>query len=137
MSILTCILACPFVAALALAFVPGSYRVVHRGVAILATLLSGLLAAKMFLQFQVGTAGYQFQQQVSWVTSLGISYHVGVDGINVGLVLMGAIVACAAACVGIFSRMLMRIHCCALARSRCGAESCRTPPLFFGTWKVT
>ena len=32
-------------------------------------------------------------------TRLGISYHVGVDGINVGLVLMGAIVAFAAACV--------------------------------------
>ena len=30
---------------------------------------------------------------------LGISYHVGVDGINVGLILMGAIVAFAAACV--------------------------------------
>src|SRR5262249_16053765 len=28
----------------------------------------------------------------------GISFHVGVDGINVGLVLMGAIVAFAAAC---------------------------------------
>ena len=31
--------------------------------------------------------------------ALGISYHVGVDGINVGLILMGAIVAFAAACV--------------------------------------
>src|SRR5213594_2623209 len=34
-----------------------------------------------------------------WVSALGISYHVGVDGINVGLVLMAAIVALAAACV--------------------------------------
>src|SRR5205085_7019263 len=37
--------------------------------------------------------------QVPWIVSLGISYHVGVDGINVGLVLMGALVAFAAACV--------------------------------------
>src|SRR6185312_13075426 len=37
-------------------------------------------------------------QQIEWVKSLGISYHVGVDGINVGLVLMGAIVGFAAAC---------------------------------------
>ena len=42
--------------------------------------------------------GYQFEQQIPWVESLGISYHVGVDGINVGLILMGAIVAFAAAC---------------------------------------
>jgi NADH-quinone oxidoreductase subunit M len=36
---------------------------------------------------------------VPWVESLGINYHVGVDGLNVGLILMGAIVAFAAACV--------------------------------------
>ncbi len=39
-----------------------------------------------------------FEQQIPWVESLGISYHVGVDGLNVGLILMGAIVAFAAAC---------------------------------------
>src|SRR6185503_3186073 len=33
------------------------------------------------------------------VDSLGLSYYVGVDGINVGLVLMAAVVAFAAACV--------------------------------------
>jgi NADH-quinone oxidoreductase subunit M len=52
----------------------------------------------MFCKFQTGAPGYQFEQQIPWVQSLGISYHVGVDGINVGLVLMGAIVAFAAAC---------------------------------------
>jgi NADH-quinone oxidoreductase subunit M len=70
-----------------------------RAVAIGATLLSALLAIKMFVQFHGSAVGYNFEQQVPWVTSLGISYHVGVDGINVGLVLMGAIVAFAAACV--------------------------------------
>ena len=45
-----------------------------------------------------GANGYQFEQQIPWVESLGISYHVGVDGLNVGLILMGAIVAFAAAC---------------------------------------
>src|SRR5215471_11641289 len=44
-----------------------------------------------------GANGYQFEQQIPWVESLGISYHVGVDGLNVGLILMGAIVAFAAA----------------------------------------
>jgi NADH-quinone oxidoreductase subunit M len=57
-----------------------------------------LLAVKMFCQFVTGQAGYQFEQQIPWVQSLGISYHVGVDGLNVGLILMGAIVAFAAAC---------------------------------------
>jgi NADH-quinone oxidoreductase subunit M len=79
--------------------VPRNFRPVIRAVALCATLISALLALKMFLQFKAGTPGYQFEDQVTWVTSLGISYHVGVDGINVGLILMGAIVAFAAACV--------------------------------------
>jgi NADH-quinone oxidoreductase subunit M len=98
MSILTCILGVPLIAALALVFVPRNYRVVMRGVAVFATLISALLAVIMFVRFDAH-GGYQFEQTLSWVHSLGISYHVGVDGINVGLVLMGAIVAFAAACV--------------------------------------
>jgi NADH-quinone oxidoreductase subunit M len=99
MSTLTYILGWPLLGALALAFVPRSFRVVMRGVALATTLLSALLAIKMFLQFQAGASGYQFEQQITWVKALGISYHVGVDGINVGLILMGAVVAFAAACV--------------------------------------
>jgi NADH-quinone oxidoreductase subunit M len=99
MSLLTYILGIPLVAALALAFVPRTFAVVARGVAVLATLLSAILAVAMFIGFKAGVTGYQFEQQIPWVDALGISYHVGVDGINVGLVLMGAIVAFAAACV--------------------------------------
>ncbi len=96
---LTCILCIPLLAALLLAFVPRSFRVVMRAGAILATFLSALLALILFCSFHPGAAGYQFEQIIPWVKALGISYHVGVDGINVGLVLMGAIVAFAAACV--------------------------------------
>ncbi|HEY5298810.1 MAG TPA: NADH-quinone oxidoreductase subunit M [Verrucomicrobiae bacterium] len=96
MSILTYIAGWPIVAALALIFVPRNYRVVIRFIAVLATLISAVLAIKMFCQFVPGANGFQFEQQIPWVTSLGISYHVGVDGLNVGLILMGAIVGCAA-----------------------------------------
>jgi NADH-quinone oxidoreductase subunit M len=102
MSVLTVIICCPLLAALLLAFVPRSFRVVMRGVAVMATLVSALLAILMFALFNgahVGADGYRFEQQIAWVSALGISYHVGVDGINVGFVLMGAVVAFAAACV--------------------------------------
>jgi NADH-quinone oxidoreductase subunit M len=102
MSVLSFIICCPLAAALLLALVPRSLVVVMRGVAILATLVSALLAVIMFMSFSgadVSASGYRFEQQVAWVSAVGISYHVGVDGINVGLVLMGAIVAFAAACV--------------------------------------
>jgi len=99
---LTLILGLPLLAAIALAFVPRGFRVLIRAAAVLATLLSAVLAVLMFLGFDgaaPGPHGFKFEWQVPWVASLGISYHVGVDGINVGLVLMGAIVALAAACV--------------------------------------
>ncbi len=98
MSTLTYIIGWPLLAAIVLVFVPRTYRVIMRAVAIGATLISALLAIKMFALFHLGLPGYQFEQQIHWVESVGISYHVGVDGINVGLVLMGAIVAFAAAC---------------------------------------
>ncbi len=101
MSILTYIAGWPIVAALLLIFVPRNYRVIIRAIAVLATLISAVLAVKMFCQFAgapVDAEGYRFVQQIPWVESLGISYHVGVDGLNVGLILMGAIVAFAAAC---------------------------------------
>jgi len=99
MHTLNFIIFCPLLAAIALAFVPRSFRVIMRGVALGATAVSALLALKMFLQFHAGADGYQFEYQHAWVAAVGISYHVGVDGINVGLVLMGAIVAFAAACL--------------------------------------
>jgi NADH-quinone oxidoreductase subunit M len=98
MSILTYIFGWPLLAALALVFVPRNFRVIIRAVAVTATFVTMLLAVKMFCQFVTGHAGYQFEQQIPWVESLGISYHVGVDGLNVGLILMGAIVAFAATC---------------------------------------
>jgi NADH-quinone oxidoreductase subunit M len=100
MSPLTCILGWPLLAALLLVFVPRNYRVIIRAIAVLATLISAALAVKMFCQYAgapVDADGYRFVQQIPWVESLGISYHVGVDGLNVGLILMGAIVAFAAA----------------------------------------
>jgi len=98
-SILTYIWGIPILAALALIVVPGNYRVPIRALAVLATLISAVLAVKMFSDFgaaQPDAYGYRFVQQIPWVDSLGISYHVGVDGLNVGLILMGAIVAFAA-----------------------------------------
>ena len=99
MSPLTFIIGCPLLAGILLLFVPASLRWGTRLIALAATGLSMLSAIKLFIGFTAGQAGYQFVQKVEWVNALGISFHVGVDGVNVGLVLMGAIVAFAATCV--------------------------------------
>ena len=65
MSPLTYILGWPFLAALALVFIPRNYRVVIRAIAVAATFLSAVLALKMFAQFAgapAGASGYRFEQ---------------------------------------------------------------------------
>ena len=99
MSPLTCIVACPLLAAAVLLWVPSHQRVVARVLTLLATGVTMLLALRLFWQFQTGTAGYQFEQQFVWVKTLDIRFHVGADGLNIGLIVMGAIVGFAAACV--------------------------------------
>ena len=60
MSILTYIAGWPLLAALALVVVPRNYRVIIRAIAVLATLISAVLAVKMFCQFVPGAEGFQF-----------------------------------------------------------------------------
>jgi NADH-quinone oxidoreductase subunit M len=99
---LTFVIASPLLAALLILFVPGNFRFVIRMIALLATLISMVMAIQIFCRFQSGLPGYQFEgepKSIPWVESVGINYHVGVDGVNVGLILMGAIVAFAATAV--------------------------------------
>src|SRR5881409_2786939 len=101
MSTLTCIVLLPILAAIGLVFVPRNYRFVMRLATLATTLIVALLGMLLFWRFQTGEAGYQFVSTIPWLgaESLGIQCRPGVDGVNVGLILMGAIVAFAAACV--------------------------------------
>ncbi len=94
--LLPLIVGLPLAGAIAVAFVPRNYRFVIRSIAQAVTMLSMLAAFFMFWQFMPGRDGYQFTASYPWVHSLGITLKLGVDGLNVGLVLMGAIVAFAA-----------------------------------------
>ncbi len=94
--LLPLIVGLPLAGAIAAAVIPRNYRFVIRAVAQAMTFASMLLAFVMFAKFIPGAAGYQFVANYEWVKSLGINLKLGVDGLNVGLVLMGAIVAFAA-----------------------------------------
>ncbi|HEX5218262.1 MAG TPA: NADH-quinone oxidoreductase subunit M [Verrucomicrobiae bacterium] len=103
MSILTFIFILPLLAAMALAFVPRNLAIVMRAAAVGVTFVTMLLGVLMFWQFNGAPAdanGYRFVTTIPGLgaESLGIACKLGVDGLNVGLVLMGAIVAFAAAC---------------------------------------
>ena len=103
MTTFTLFFALPLLAAIALAFVPRNFAVIMRAMAVGVTFVTMLLAVLMFWQFNGATAdtsGYKFVSTIPGLgaESLGIVCRLGVDGLNVGLVLMGAIVAFAAAC---------------------------------------
>ena len=87
----------PLLAAAAIGFVPGSQRRAVRGITLGASGLSLLCALIAFYSFEVG-GGLQFETEWIWVESLGLHFHLAADGINIGIILMGAIVAFAAAC---------------------------------------
>ncbi len=58
-----------------------------RGVLIV-TLIEFLISIPLFTNFETGSAAMQFVTKIPWIESLGISYHVGLDGISLFLVLL-------------------------------------------------
>jgi proton-translocating NADH-quinone oxidoreductase chain M len=59
----------------------------------LATSLSVLFLTLIgYQQFQAFTTGLQFEERIPWLPALGVSYHLGVDGIGVSMLLLSALV---------------------------------------------
>ncbi|MCX8154908.1 MAG: NADH-quinone oxidoreductase subunit M [Verrucomicrobiae bacterium] len=89
----------PLLGALLVWLVPRNYRLVIRLIALGSALGSLAAALLLFYRFDASQAGYQFVTRVPWVESLGMAFHFGVDGINLALLLMGALVTFAAVAV--------------------------------------
>lgn len=86
---LTIITFLPLVGVLALYLVPS--RVAWRWIAVLTSLLVlvvGIILAVLF-NWQRGTL--QFEERVAWIPALGASYHLGIDGLSLPLVLLTAL----------------------------------------------
>jgi NADH-quinone oxidoreductase subunit M len=79
----------PLVGALLLALLPRRDGLL-RGVALTASLVPLALAAWLFWQAPRGEPGFWLAERASWVAPLGITYHLGVDGISLPLVVLTA-----------------------------------------------
>lgn len=96
---LTALILIPLIAAVLVLLTPRSPgSSLPRLIALGATSLTLVLGLMLFLRFDPN-GGMQFQQVLKWVPSLGLSYNVGADGLNIGLLLMGTLVAFAATAV--------------------------------------
>ena len=93
----------PFAMALVLCLIPRNYKFLMQIGALVATFITMVVGLILFSRFDSASSnldGYRFVSQIPGLGSqtLGIACKFGLDGINVGLVLMGSIVAFAAAC---------------------------------------
>lgn len=56
--------------------------------AVLFAVATGALSVAVLVLFKQRHAGFQLEEQASWISDLGISWHVGVDGISLFLVVL-------------------------------------------------
>jgi NADH-quinone oxidoreductase subunit M len=86
--ILTALVLVPALGALAVVLVPRSRSELLRPVAIVFSAAAAALTLWVLAAFDPHDAGYQFETNRSWVADFGISWHVGVDGISLFLVVL-------------------------------------------------
>ncbi|MFP4466841.1 MAG: NuoM family protein [Candidatus Goldiibacteriota bacterium] len=84
----------PLAAVVILFLIPGRHRTAIKIVSLVFSSLSFLLAVLLFIAYDFSYTGtdLQFVERVQWVPALGINYFMGVNGINVVLVLLTGII---------------------------------------------
>jgi NADH-quinone oxidoreductase subunit M len=86
--ILTLVTFLPAAGALVLLLVPRRAETALRAGGLAVALATFALSVPLHLRFDVASADYQFEEFAAWIPSLGIGYHVGIDGISLLLVLL-------------------------------------------------
>ncbi len=90
--ILSIIVFTPIVFGLALLLFPAQRHKEIRIAALVGASITTVLSIWAYFAYDQALGGYQFVEKVPWIPALGISYHVGVDGMNLPLVLLTGVV---------------------------------------------
>jgi NADH-quinone oxidoreductase subunit M len=90
--ILSVIVFTPIIASLIILMIPADRKAEVRVAALAAAAFALVLSTWMYFSYDKAVAGYQFVEKHAWLPQLGISYQVGVDGMNAPLVLLTGIV---------------------------------------------
>ena len=62
-----------------------------RWVALWASLVTFAVSLVLWFGFDPGNPGFQFEERAEWLPEIGISYHMGVDGISMPFVLLSTL----------------------------------------------
>lgn len=86
--ILTALILIPIIGAVLIAFVPRDRADVIKNMALVVSLLALLVSLPLYFNFEAGAPGYQFEEIYPWIPAFGISYHLGIDGLSLFLVIL-------------------------------------------------
>ena len=91
--LLSLVIFLPLLGVIAIALLRGMGPSVVKGIAFTISLLTFVISIGLYTGFDVGTEGFQtgnelLYQNNTWITGLGISYHIGIDGISLWLILL-------------------------------------------------
>ncbi len=89
-NVLTWITFLPVIGVLLILFVPKNSKNLIRVIAAVFTGLQLVLAVWLYMNFDTGTAEFQFKEQYSWIPSFNIEYFMGIDGLSIPMVLLTA-----------------------------------------------
>ena len=78
----------PAVGAVIIGLLPRARDETVKRAVLAVALLTFLVSLPLYTGFDARVADYQFQERRPWLPSLGIGYHVGIDGISLLLVLL-------------------------------------------------
>ncbi|TMQ55796.1 MAG: NADH-quinone oxidoreductase subunit M [Candidatus Eisenbacteria bacterium] len=106
--ILTFLTFFPTVGALLIMLLPASKPRTVRVTAFLVSIITFAASIPLFTLFDSTQRGMQFTEQSAWVPSLGISYHMGVDGISMLLILLTTLLT-AVSILASFSAITTRV----------------------------
>ncbi len=90
--VISTIILSPLIAVLILIFINEKRIGLIRGIAVASTSVCLALSIYMLFAYDTTKGGFQFVERIEWVRSYGISYHVGVDGISIAMVLLTSFV---------------------------------------------
>src|SRR5690606_26298331 len=90
---LTLLVFIPLLGAVISMFLPKENADLHRKWGLAVSLIGLIIALSLWGPFDSAASGLQFEESASWIPSLGISYHLGIDGLSYPMLLITAIVS--------------------------------------------
>jgi NADH-quinone oxidoreductase subunit M len=85
---LTAAIVVPFIGAAIVALIPAARAELHRLVALLFATGTGAITLWLLADFDAHEAGFQYEVNRGWISDFGISWHFGIDGVSLFLVVL-------------------------------------------------